>query len=93
VEVIEEAYDLLERGAVDAVVYDAPVLLYYAGTEGQGQVQVVGEVFEPQDYGIAMPSGSPDRELVNRALLDIMEDGTYSRIYNRWFSAAGVEGS
>lgn len=93
VEVVEEAYALLERGAVDAVVYDAPVLLYYASTEGQGQVQVVGEVFEPQDYGIAVPTGSPDRELINRALLDILEDGTYSRIYNRWFTTAGAEGS
>jgi polar amino acid transport system substrate-binding protein len=85
VEFIEDAYILLEQGRVDAVVYDSPVLLYYATSEGQGRVQVVGNVFEPQDYGIALPTGSENREGVNRALLEIIEDGAYNDIYARWF--------
>ena len=51
---------------------------------------VLGEVFQPQNYGIALPSGSPERELVNQALLEIIEDGTYDQIYRRWFSAFGT---
>lgn len=86
VQAIEDAYELLESGEVDALVYDSPVLLYYARGAGQGRVQVVGEVFEPQDYGIAFPTGSHERELVNQALLDVVEDGTYNQIYARWFS-------
>ena len=39
---IEEAYPLLEQGHLEAVVYDAPVLLAYAATTGQGRVQAVG---------------------------------------------------
>ncbi len=85
VETIDAAYALLEAGTVDAVVYDSPVLLYYANGEGQGRVQVVGAIFEPQDYGIAFPTGSHDRETVNQALLEIKEDGTYDAIYDRWF--------
>ncbi len=85
VQAIDDAYAMLERGEVDAVVYDSPVLLYHANSAGQGKVQIVGEVFQPQDYGIAFPSGSQYRELVNRALLDIAENGTYDQIYARWF--------
>lgn len=83
---IDFAYLLLQQGNVDAVVYDSPVLLYHAATEGEGMVNVVGPIFEPQDYGVAFPSGSELREDVNRALLDIQEDGTYTRIYDDWFS-------
>jgi polar amino acid transport system substrate-binding protein len=54
-------------------------------------VQVVGEVFQKQDYGIAFPTGSELREEVNRALLDIQEDGTYNRIYDRWFGGGAAE--
>jgi ABC-type amino acid transport substrate-binding protein len=87
VEAIDDAYALLERGAVEAVVYDSPVLLYYANGTGQGKVQIVGDLFQPQDYGVALPTGSPEREHVNQALLEIIEDGTYDQIYQRWFSA------
>jgi ABC-type amino acid transport substrate-binding protein len=87
VETIEEAYPLLEEGRVDAIVYDSPVLLYYAINEGNGRVRVVGDIFEPQNYGIAFPPLSTERELVNRTLLEIQEDGTYAAIYDRWFTA------
>lgn len=91
VEVIEDAYALLEDGKVDAVVYDSPVLLYYASSTGQGRVQVVDGIFQPQDYGIAFPTGSPERESVNRVLLSIAEDGTYDQIYRRWFGSLNTE--
>lgn len=85
---IEEAYALLENGEIDAIVYDAPVLLYHEANEGRGRVQVTGTPFDLEYYGIAMPSGSPDREAINDALLTLYEDGVYTDLYNRWFSAA-----
>jgi polar amino acid transport system substrate-binding protein len=85
VKTVDDAYRLLDTGKVDAVVYDGPVLQYHALTEGNGRVNVVGEMFERQYYGIALPTGSPDREAINRTLLEIMEDGTYDRLLDRWF--------
>jgi polar amino acid transport system substrate-binding protein len=85
---IDEAYALLENGAIDAIVYDAPVLLYHEANAGRGRVQVTGTPFDLEFYGIAMPAGSPDRERVNAALLSIYEDGFYSDLYSRWFSAS-----
>jgi polar amino acid transport system substrate-binding protein len=82
---IDEAYALLESGEVEAVVYDAPVLLYYAHHEGRGKVQLAGSIFEDESYGIALPTGSPLREAINNSLLRLKENGTYDEIYAHWF--------
>lgn len=87
VEQIEEAYKALTSGDVDAVVFDAPVLLSYAAKEGSGQVRVVGPVFRKEDYGILFPAGSTLRRKVDAALLTMREDGSYQAIYDKWFGA------
>ena len=81
---IEDAYPLLQNGSADAVVFDAPVLQHYAATAG-GSVLLVGPVFRPEDYGIALPLSSPLRKQVNATLLDMRADGTYERIQTAWF--------
>ncbi len=82
---IEQAYEMLLAGELNAVVYDRPHLLYYAGGEGQGKVEVVGNIFAPQDYGMAMPQGSELRERINRAILSIIEKGRMDEIQFKWF--------
>ena len=86
-ETIEEAYDLLDQGEIDAIVYDAPVLQYYAATADRDTVRVVDQPFKLEDYGIALPSNSPHEEDINRAILRIVESGTYQEISDQWFSA------
>jgi polar amino acid transport system substrate-binding protein len=83
----EEAYDALNNSEVDAVVYDAPILLYYAAHDGKGKVQVVGNVFKKEGYAIALPNGSPYRKAISTALLSLQEKGTYQDIYDKWFSS------
>ena len=86
---VEEAYQALQQGQVDAVVYDAPVLLYYASHEGKGKVQTVGSIFRKENYGIAFPANSPLRKPVNEALLKLKENGTYDQLYAKWFGGSG----
>ncbi len=86
---IDEAIQTLEHGDADAVVYDAPVLQYYASHEGKGKVQVVGSVFRKESYGILFPSGSPWRKPVNEALLRLRENGTYDRLQTKYFGGEG----
>ncbi|MFC3612221.1 transporter substrate-binding domain-containing protein [Lutimaribacter marinistellae] len=74
-----------EDGALDAVVFDAPILSYYATHEGRETASMAGPVFLRENYGILFPTGSALREDVNRALLQLREDGTYDRIYRKWF--------
>jgi ABC-type amino acid transport substrate-binding protein len=84
-ELVEEAFKSLEEDRVDAVVYDAPVLKNYTLQEGVDKVRVVGAVFERQSYGIALKSNSSYREPINQAILELLENGTYDKIYQKWF--------
>jgi polar amino acid transport system substrate-binding protein len=85
VDKINAAYEALSSQKVDAVVFDAPVLMYYAANEGAGNVQLVGDTFRPEDYGILLPAGSPLRKRIDTALLKLREDGTYQALYDQWF--------
>lgn len=86
---VEQAYKAMENRQLDAVVFDAPVLLYYSATQGRGKVQVVGPIFNKENYGIVFPPGSELRKPVNSALLKLRENGTFDTLYNKWFSAVG----
>jgi polar amino acid transport system substrate-binding protein len=89
VERVEDAYQMLETGKADALVYDSPVLLYHATTVGHGKVRVVGPIFKREFYGIALPTASALREPIDRSLLNFTNGGTYTRIYERWFGSEG----
>lgn len=84
---IAAALDDLEAGKLDAVVFDSPVLLYYANNAGRGRVTVVGPVFKKESYGIAFPVGSQLRTPVSAALLKLRENGTYDTIHEKWFGS------
>lgn len=82
---VDGAIAALESGNLDAVVYDAPILLYFAANKGKGSTSVVGPVFKKEDYGIVFPQGSPWRRPVNIALLRLKENGQFDRIQEKWF--------
>jgi len=77
---------MLVEGEVQAVVFDAPTLEYWAARQGNGAVDVVGPIFRPEKFGIAVAMGSPLRKQINEALLEIYEDGTYDGLSGKWFS-------
>jgi len=74
-----------EASELEAIVFDAPILAYYANTDGKGLATLVGNVFLPENYGIALPAGSDLIEPINRSLLKLREDGTYEQIRRTWF--------
>ncbi|MEX0283397.1 MAG: transporter substrate-binding domain-containing protein [Paracoccaceae bacterium] len=76
-----------EDGQFDAVVFDSPILSYYAAHQGRDFASMAGAAFLRENYGIVFPAGSPLVEDVNRALLSLRETGTYDTIYRRWFGA------
>jgi ABC-type amino acid transport substrate-binding protein len=84
VETIEVAFELLESGGVDAVVYDAPVLQYYMANFGQDDLAFIGPPFLTEYYGIALPMNSPYEETINRALLEIWANGTHQELMTKW---------
>ncbi len=82
---VDAAIAALTTVQVDGVVFDAPVLMYKATTSGRGEVRVVGDVFQADKYGIALPIGSPWREDINEALLSLSANGTMEQLYRKWF--------
>lgn len=87
---IEEAYEILDQGGADAIVFDAPVLRFHATREGQGDVTTVGPDFEDVQYGIVVAQGEGQlREQVNLALLELIESGAYEQLRDKWFGSAG----
>lgn len=84
----QEGYGRLLDGTVQAVVFDAPTLQYWQARLGSGDLQVVGPLFRPVKYGIAIARGSPLRKRINEAVLTMYADGTYEDIYRKWFAQA-----
>lgn len=82
---IEEAYNKLKNNKIDAVVFDAPVLKYYALNEGAEWAEITGEIFDKQEYGFVLQEGSSLRKDVNLAILTLRENGSYSELYKKWF--------
>ncbi|MBV7338109.1 transporter substrate-binding domain-containing protein [Chloroflexi bacterium TSY] len=85
---VDEAAETVVEGKAQAIIYDAPVLLYYVQTQQQDVFQIIGGIFNPESYGIAVPTGSHYREMINRVLLEIQEDGTYDTLYAKWFGSS-----
>ncbi len=89
---VADAYAQLNSGDADAIAFDAPVLQFHAAHDGNGEVRVVGPVFEQLRYGLAVPIDSPLRERINGALLELIESGAYDRLHDRWFGATAAGG-
>ncbi len=87
-EQLDQAYLSVQGGGSDAVLYDAPNVEYYILTSGEDELKIVGDLLEGQDYGIAVSKGN--EELVtamNEALAEMIDDGTYSEIFEEWFGS------
>lgn len=82
---VTQAEQLLLDDKVDAVLYDAPILRYFTQTRGEGRAEMVGPLYEPQGYGVAVPEDSPLSESLDRALLTISEADTLASLKRRWF--------
>lgn len=80
---ITEAYELLRREEVDAVVYDLPGLMHHE--KENPDLTLVGSGFAKNHYGFAFPEESPLQERINHTLLKLKEDGVYKEIYGKWF--------
>jgi ABC-type amino acid transport substrate-binding protein len=80
---LPEALKLLALDKVKVVIFDAPPLLQYA-SKNKGYM-VAPFSIRTQNYGFALPVGSPWRSKINRAILELQESGEYQRIYDKWF--------
>lgn len=87
-EQLDQAYLSVEGGGSDAILYDAPNVEYYVQTAGEDSLKVTGDLFEAENYGIAVSKGNEDLvAALDEALAEVIEDGTYAEIHSEWFGS------
>ena len=69
----EEGLKALQAGAIDAFVYDKPLLTWIVLRDFSSTLRVLEVTFDSQNYAIALPKGSSLREMLNAALLEVTE--------------------
>lgn len=79
---IDRCLRLLENDEIDMVVYDES-LLRYVDKVKQYKIQPLRPII--QNYGLALKNGSQYKDRIDIAILEIIEDGTYQEIHDRWF--------
>jgi polar amino acid transport system substrate-binding protein len=79
-----DAVNALKAGTVAAVVIDAPVA--QNAVEKSGGVEIAEKVPTEEEYGIAVAQGETELlEEINKGLTEVEKDGTYAKIYKKWF--------
>jgi ABC-type amino acid transport substrate-binding protein len=79
-----DAVNALKAGTVEAVVMDIPVA-ENAVKAGEG-LEVSAAIPTEEEYGFVVAQGEGELlEEINEGLTEAEEDGTYAKIYKRWF--------
>ncbi|MCR2821508.1 transporter substrate-binding domain-containing protein [Lederbergia panacisoli] len=88
---IVTAYLDVKEGRLDGALYDLPNVMYYIAQEGEGKLKTVGEVLQGESYGIAFKKGSEIVDDANKALQSMIDDGTYAKIFEKYFGEPPTE--
>lgn len=81
---IDSAYEALETGGADAVIFDNPVNVNFKAKHHN--VEIVGPRLTGEYYGIAITKHRPDLVTkVNAGLAAIKKDGTYRKLFDTYF--------
>lgn len=84
-----EGFIALKQGKIDAYSQDAQIMAAVAGDAGV-DFEAVGTIYSPGLYGIGVPpDDSKWRDKISFALQDMLNDGTYEKIYDKWFGPKG----
>jgi polar amino acid transport system substrate-binding protein len=75
------------NGKADAMIYDMPFISIYAA-QTKGKTEAILEPFTYEPLGWAVKQGDPDMlNFLNNFLRQTKGDGTYERIYDKWFKS------
>ncbi len=79
-----DAINALKAGTVEAVIIDTPVA--QNAIEEEGGVEIAENVPTEEEYGIAVAKDNTGLlEEINQGLEEVIADGTYTTIYEKWF--------
>lgn len=80
----------LNGGVVDAVTTDDIILAGLAATKAnKGKLKVVGAPFTTERYGVGLPKGTDKCEAVNKAINEMVADGTWEKLVTKYTEGTG----
>ena len=75
----------VKTGSVDAALLDSTMAEYNITKQG-GEYEILEEPLSAENYGIGFKKGNNElRDKVQKALDDMVADGTFAKISNEWF--------
>ncbi|MEB3160574.1 MAG: transporter substrate-binding domain-containing protein [Synechocystis sp.] len=81
---LEAAVTLLRQNQVDAVMFDRPVLIYYANQNPDQKVRVTEIRIALEPYGFVLPVDSPLEKRMNVQLLNLVYSKDMAMFIERW---------
>ncbi len=83
--ITQDAYNALESGGADAVVFDNPSNVLFA--KSHPDVHIVGGLLTGEYYGIAVSKKKPELlKEINDGLKKIQENGEYKKLFDKYFN-------
>jgi len=80
-----QAVMALRKGKIDAVTTDL-VWCSTQANDSHGKLKVTGGTLSNEPYGMGVAENESNfRDAVNFAIQDAVKDGTYSKLYKKWF--------
>ncbi|MGD6872125.1 amino acid ABC transporter substrate-binding protein [Sutcliffiella horikoshii] len=86
VEGFNQAVELINSNRVDVTINDKLSVLDFQKNRPNAQIKIVDEAGDAAQSGMMFRKGSDELvDAVNKALAEIIEDGTYEEISEKWF--------
>jgi polar amino acid transport system substrate-binding protein len=85
----DQATNAVVLGQADAMSADSPITDDAVAKSG-GKLQAAGKTFGVAPYGIAVNKGSTLAKALQKAFQDIVDDGTYKKILDKWGVSDGA---
>ena len=79
----------LKAGTIDGAIIDNAVAMYYLKQGADKDLKLVGEPTQSPGTVLGVKKGDTElQQAINKALKELKEDGTYQKIYDKWFGDA-----
>ncbi|MGN6524071.1 MAG: ABC transporter substrate-binding protein [Actinomycetes bacterium] len=86
----DQATASVVSGKDDAMLADSPVAAY-AVKQTNGQLQLIGEVYDAAPYGYVVKKDQLDfAKAISEAVNELIQDGTYQQVLEKWGVQAGA---
>jgi polar amino acid transport system substrate-binding protein len=83
-----QATKALQRGDVEALVYERAILGHMIKQYGWRELKILPDTLAVRDYAIALPANSPIKESINRALLKVTHRPEWKDVVQRYVGTA-----